>query len=330
MRSTFIFGAGASAEEGAATGSQVLEKAFNILRGRKPTNEVKDFVRSFFGLEYLPTFEEVLTLVDIGISKREAFSHRWDFDNLIKLRNHLIYCLVMTLDQQLQSSGPLHSLFVKKLFEKYDKRDLSFISLNYDILLDNALTKLYDLTHFQLDYAIDFRNFGIDWDRPDTNAVNLLKLHGSLNWLYCPNCNSLEITPLDKGVRKIWTEFKTCDEDQTGQQPLLIPPTWIKAYDNARLMQVWVRAEEILRKAEKVIFVGYSLPESDAHVRYLLAKSLHRKSSRKPQVIAITQDRTGNAPSASHRRYLRLFKHPQVHEIGFRRFMNNLDKYIGR
>ena len=33
MRTTFVFGAGASAEEGAATGSQVLEKAFKILKG---------------------------------------------------------------------------------------------------------------------------------------------------------------------------------------------------------------------------------------------------------------------------------------------------------
>lgn len=291
---------------------------------------MRDFVRSFFGLEHLPTFEEVLTLVDIGISKREAFSYKWNFENLIKLRNHLIYCLVMTLDKQLQSRGPLHSTFVKKLFEKYDEKDLSFISLNYDILLDNALTKLYDSKHFRLNYAVDFRNFGIDWDRPDLNAVDLLKLHGSLNWLYCPNCNTLEITPLQKGVSKIWTEFKTCDKDQTGQQPLLIPPTRMKAYDNARLMQVWVKAEEILRRAEKVVFVGYSLPESDAHVRYLLAKSLHRKSSGKPQVIAITQKRTSKVPSAAHKRFLRLFKHPRVYEIGFSEFVNDLDKYIGR
>ena len=30
--------------------------------------------------------------------------------------------------------------------------------------------------------------------------MQLFKPHGSLNWLFCPTCNELEITPKEKGV----------------------------------------------------------------------------------------------------------------------------------
>jgi len=71
------------------------------------------------------------------------------------------------------------------------------------------LTKLYPDYH--LDYGIDFVNFERinDWKRPHKNkAVVLLKIHGSLNWLYCPTCNHIELTPKEKGAIKAFYKVK--------------------------------------------------------------------------------------------------------------------------
>lgn len=50
----------------------------------------------------------------------------------------------------------------------------AFISLNYDILIDNALTEIHDV--IDLDYGIQFTNFEKtdDWHKP---RVNRAKLH---------------------------------------------------------------------------------------------------------------------------------------------------------
>ncbi len=81
-------------------------------------------------------------------------------------------------------------------------KQIIFVSTNYDILIDNALVDEYKYD-IDLDYGVEFRNFerADDWTRPRRNkSVLLCKPHGSLNWLFCPTCNELELTPKEKGV----------------------------------------------------------------------------------------------------------------------------------
>src|SRR5262249_52517049 len=112
----------------------------------------------------------------------------------------------------------------------------------------------------------------------------LLKLHGSLNWLYCRTCLRLELG--ESAARRyakivgqlvdqddLKTSFTpdghlcpTCDEKMC---PLLIAPTHLKDYRNPHLAQVWYEAESVLREATRVIFIGYSLPDDDVEVVYL-------------------------------------------------------------
>jgi hypothetical protein len=65
-----------------------------------------------------------------------------------------------------------------------------------------------------------------------------------------------------------------CRECQTFRRPVLIAPTHRKDYRNPHIAQVWYQAEQSLRLAEKAIFIGYSLPDDDVEVIYLLKRSL--------------------------------------------------------
>jgi hypothetical protein len=50
----------------------------------------------------------------------------------------------------------------------------------------------------------------------------------------------------------------------------------LKDYRNPHISRVWYEAERALREASHVIFIGYSLPDDDVNVIYLLKRGLIR------------------------------------------------------
>jgi hypothetical protein len=56
--------------------------------------------------------------------------------------------------------------------------------------------------------------------------------------------------------------------------PLLVSPTFLKGIDQPRLSLIWHWAHLALRQADRVVFVGYSLPTSDFAFRNLLKRSV--------------------------------------------------------
>ena len=129
---------------------------------------------------------------------------------------------------------------------------------------------------------------------------NLLKLHGSLNWLHCKTCHRLELgssesrkyikvlnrlhgPSVEQTFAPDGSKCPTCD---TKLRPLLIAPSHLKDYRNPHLAQVWYEAERMLRGAGRVIFIGYSLPEDDVEVVYLLKRSL---THLRPAMITVVE-----------------------------------------
>lgn len=90
----------------------------------------------------------------------------------------------------------------------------------------------------------------------------VLKLHGSVNWAQ-PEAK-------DDKVR-----VYVCYDYIVGKirQPVLVPPTWRKAFGGA-LSGVWNNAVKALTEATRVILVGFSIPPSDSHFKYLMAAGL--------------------------------------------------------
>ena len=53
---------------------------------------------------------------------------------------------------------------------------------------------------------------------------------------------------------------------------IFVPPTWHKGWDLAHpVSAVWDAAREALRTARRIIIIGYSVPATDLHFKYLLA-----------------------------------------------------------
>jgi hypothetical protein len=55
----------------------------------------------------------------------------------------------------------------------------------------------------------------------------------------------------------------------------LVPPTWRKLFAK-ELVPIWEVALQELERATRVVVIGFSMPETDLHFKYLLASGLRR------------------------------------------------------
>ncbi len=200
--------------------------------------------------------------------------------------------------------GDAHRLLVQNLPRT---GNASFISFNYDLLIDNAIAN----DNRTIDYGTAFANPVPTADTP----VGLYKLHGSLNWLRCPICGSLTQTGNAKGAsypvdQRLRCATANCDSQTT---PIVIPPTFFKAMSDFHLQQIWNAAEKRLLAADRIYFCGYSLPEADMHIRYLLKRTEVNRGSTPEKCFIMTNHPAKAAADKDQecKRYKRLFRNPK-------------------
>ena len=155
------------------------------------------------------------------------------------------------------------------------------ITFNYDLLLENLLSRTsYDNDFLVSDfnfvdykyknyYRIHLENFNVgDYlDNDNTSDVSVLKLHGSVNWIYKSNS-----TP-DKILFNATTKNYSVPE---GYSPYIVPPVNDKTcfYNNAYLNQLWYKAKEALEMADNIYIIGYSFPKTDLSSEFLMKFAL--------------------------------------------------------
>jgi len=328
IKDVIILGAGASKSEGAPLQNELFKEFFNyyrqVLKGKiwtlseEQERVIINFFKDFWGIDInnyqnqnveFPTFEECLGVLDLAYLRRESFKGYTEKD-INNVRNALIFLIAKVLDEKLRGKIVYHKKLVERLKKEGKLKETAFISLNYDIIIDNVLTELYP--DFHLDYGIEFINFNRDddWKRPDKNkSVLLLKIHGSLNWLYCPTCNQMELTPKKKGAVEAFYQSKSCQICNTPMRPVIIPPTFYKEMTNPFIQEIFLKADKILREADRLFICGYSFPDADIHIKYLL-KRAERFRGGTPEIYIINNhpNKTRQQKSEEKQRFMRFFK----------------------
>lgn len=138
----------------------------------------------------------------------------------------------------------------------------SFITFNYDTLLEEALTEL----NLAVSYGPQLQYPRTPFE-PKSQPVPVLKLHGSVNWAR-PDISKKEIEVFDNYKALI----------QKTLIPELVPPTWKKVFEH-QLESIWEEAIKKLNTATRVIIIGFSMPTTDLHFKYLLAAGLQNNVS---------------------------------------------------
>lgn len=214
---------------------------------------------------------------------------------LIEARRAVEYSIFAVIEAALKRI-PKDRRFHTQLLEPLYRKNIepTVVSLNYDVIVDNAMFMLSEsLSHASPpDYCVDISTQRYrDFCKGGTFG-NLLKIHGSLNWLYCEKCKRLDLF-VSKGMRTakaLHELYHTAPFDDAYScrgtrcrnhpacdgfvNPILITPTFVKDYENPHIDKVWKMAESKLKEADRAIIIGYSLPTDDVEVAMLLKRGL--------------------------------------------------------
>jgi len=201
--------------------------------------------------------------------------------------------------------------------EQGSDRKNTVISLNYDTVVEDAMWGL----NFPFRYA---DNENVLWQKcsaPDATKallqpVTILKLHGSVNvsagarhWLGDEPVDEMkgkDLKELDNSVSAC--AYRTYRDLLRGNcRPTLVAPTWQKSMDGY-LLKVWSESVAALETATRIIIIGYSIPQTDQHFRYLLAAGLQNNISLRK--VLFVNPACGDTPEGREieRRLLGLFR----------------------
>lgn len=348
-KTVYVLGAGFSYDGGFPLQKSILQKIFeydfDILSGDdseeflRYTDDfltrrtlLREFIDRVFYKDSLPSLEDLFTLLDQTIAKRgHCLNYTWkNLDNIRDVLKRLILVIFHYASDKLTHDKDSFYKSLAKYFIEERKREginsdpFSIVSLNWDSLLEDSIYScLCDLDK-RKKVDVDFCCYSSQLDSTCRHTpsvlqkakkiynIKILKLHGSSNWLLCPNCNRL-YTGLGatNDVWNLYVETQVCrycryknkEEKQgaPGLEPFFITPTFAKVFDNTHIQMVWHNAYTELAEADKVVFIGYSLPEADYHLRTLIRRAI------KPDVpieVVLTGD---DIPKKNTPMYVRKF-----------------------
>jgi len=140
------------------------------------------------------------------------------------------------------------------------------ITFNYDTVLEDALR------NWSVKPWYGFRPDSASYDASrrcaqnvESDVLPIFKLHGSVNWA-------------EDSHRKLAVYDNYADILKANKRVVLIPPTWRKTFQDP-LNDVWNAAVQALSEATRIIIIGFSIPPSDLHFKFLLAAGLQENIS---------------------------------------------------
>ena len=348
----YFLGAGASADAGVPLTNILLRKIANRIRRRKGvlSTFIKAFGFLKADSSGRPPIVDVISLLDSCLRENRPLNASFTVDRLRQVRNELTVELSRVVESGRR--GRLKVLMPEIARDQPGAKDLrisayfrefartlrprnrgvgvtlqpgdAIITTNYDTNIDVAL---YELAYWEesggrLGYSnvtdvflgSYFRDpYNDEYALEDpTKVVDLFKLHGSLNWLYCPRCSRIYIAAFGFSVqyltRKIRDEL-TCFCGFYSLEQVIIAPSVFQEIENPHLQAIWMNAYHVLESADSWTFVGYSFPTEDLAVRSLLyrAMSAMRYKRRKLPKIKVVCTRKDLKTSILKSRYESFF-----------------------
>lgn len=305
----FIMGAGASRPDGVPLQRDILPQIISgeieDIENTEIGKVVIEFIKDNFEFDsrtgQYPHLEAVFGFIDYFIQQNESLNAKYTNEKIRNIKEYLIKILHYIVNLQTDKNSHYYHQFWKAVVENVPNS--SIITLNYDTLLEQAFEFLFK-DNFYIDYCIPLMNyeklpnlsqfnFWINPREPvlvdesvNPTPFKIIKLHGSLNWKYCNCCNQTLLTPWDRSIDlnrgkflgytypdKQEYEFK-CPIDGTEFQTLIMPPSYVKVLFHPIISQLLSEASREIRNTRKIVFIGYSLSNSDLHIKALLKKQI--------------------------------------------------------
>lgn len=283
----FILGAGSSISHDSAFPSinKFFAKAKEIgIDIKKNFPDLHDYIFNNFGIDVTSrkneaNIETIFTNIEIDLERYQEIKLESVRQQLLKLIKNVLIELVNRCGNK---EGNLH-----KFSDRLKDSD-TVLTFNWDILLDEILSKkkILDSDFKNIHKYKGYKNFfvklsahrlsfsdevGIEepYSIYDNKTGYYLKLHGSIDWVYCNNEQCLgfgEGFPIEKIDQQHF-----CSKCHELMHPLIIPPVLNKQYRKFPLIRrLWNIALKETESVEEIVIWGYSLPETDFYSMWLL------------------------------------------------------------
>lgn len=211
----------------------------------------------------------------------------------------------------------LSNQYTKDFIDFIHKNKCTCITLNYDTLLEDLLYDVSDESYktgnpnykvfykFAINSVADREPLGyglvdFDTDFERTKMPSIIKLHGSVNWLY----SGVSIN--DPLYCLQGNESQYLYQDLV---PFIVPPTLDKtnSYNHAVLKSLWKNAYDEMLHADNIFIYGFSFPMSDLSIKYLFQSVLSNNS--KARFFAINTQKSMNSKSTEYieKKYKEIF-----------------------
>jgi len=243
--------------------------------------------------------EEVVTAIELSMDTFGSFgerSHpyiygaRTEFDTYVNAR------------LKIPEYKPCSLLI--KIFDKDKEKPIeSVITLNYDLIIENCISaRSYKIPGprdmlGRMDNLLgqplhsDIRqNFSLPYE--EANSRLYLKLHGSIDWFYCPNpdCGFHQQFFPNRNHNIFSSPVRIGDLCRICGSPVvtaIVPPTMYKTFEKfPKMGLLWNLAYHKLNIAEKIVIFGVSFAPSDYYLRWLFKKAITDRKN-KPTIINI-------------------------------------------
>lgn len=191
----------------------------------------------------------------------------------------------------------------ESLFDLIKKFDLTsriyVLTTNYDLVFEcfaikSGIKCCYpfqldsDNTIFETKKSIGTHESYLNLENSKDGPM-ICKLHGSVNYfrkkvedhkyeskLYIED-QLIEIENEEKKINRPNILSVECGHElikNKNFEPLIIPPTYAKIREEKYLRSIWAEAFKAIQNAKKLIFIGYSLPESDGFIRSVIQTAM--------------------------------------------------------
>jgi hypothetical protein len=239
-----------------------------------------------------PDFEQLITALDDASKFQVAYERTTNCQRTQNWAEHARHELMYHMQRRLSElteDAPRSGLdLIRDFIRGVDSDRDAVISFNWDVLLEIAADEIGVAVHYRSDLGPGLR---------------LAKPHGSLNLVDSAvgdynaardSCNvhglNTELEYQNEELRTVLRVQKPQDtwrrQAWSKEQPLLIEPNVRKVYDNLWIELQWARALDMVREADEIVVIGFSLPETDLRPRILLQLSrLNRQSP--PRLILV-------------------------------------------
>lgn len=230
-----------------------------------------------------------------------------------------------------------------RILNNYGTKNFHIITTNYDLILEylcnqEGIKVHYPLNQFQFEKDICHPHHpstgafvsGYNGER-DKDSLTICKLHGSINFFRENNTSNtnlkviadtggkvgkskiVDLLPTITALDSIYELYKN-----RNLIPFIIPPTYAKLSGFNWMKPTWKNSAEALSEADKWIFIGYSFPASDGHIKSLINLAFINRN-KVPDIKII-------APKEDEAQIISNYKHALGKDI----FKNDIAKFHGK